>query len=256
MRCAWSTRALARTEFDLAYVTQANRVFGKESPQGQYEGDSVLAHVTCQFATIGKLTAFGYWIDIEPLAGIPAAVDDASETFGLRFEGEQSVEPFKLAYLGSYATQREYADNPLSFDLDYYIVEVTGAYQQYSLGVGFEVLEGDGVKGFTTPLATLHRFQGWADKFLTTPVDGIEDRYVSAGISFKSVGPFDALSALATYHAFNAERTSTDYGSEIDAQVQATRRRFTALLKYADYAADSLLTDTTKFWVQFEYALK
>jgi hypothetical protein len=24
-------------------------------------------------------------------------------------------------------------------------------------------------------------------------------------------------------------------------------------LKYADYSAEGLLTDTTKFWVQFEY---
>jgi hypothetical protein len=45
------------------------------------------------------------------------------------------------------------------------------------------------VKGFTTPLATLHKFQGWADKFLTTPVNGLADLYVNAGYTRKGVGP-------------------------------------------------------------------
>ena len=27
--------------FDVAYFNQVNRVFGKESPQGRYEGDSL-----------------------------------------------------------------------------------------------------------------------------------------------------------------------------------------------------------------------
>ena len=37
-------------------------------------------------------------------------------------------------------------------------------------------MEGNGVKGFTTPLASLHKFQGWADKFTATPANGIEDK--------------------------------------------------------------------------------
>ena len=66
-------KSLANTTFDLAYVTQVNRVFGKESPQGRYDGDSVLANASYQFA-IGKLTGFGYWVEIEPIAAAPAAV--------------------------------------------------------------------------------------------------------------------------------------------------------------------------------------
>jgi hypothetical protein len=245
-------KSLANTTFDVSYVTQVNRVFGKDSPQGQYEGDSVLANASYQFA-IGKLTGFGYWIDIEPIAAAPAAVSDSSETFGLRFTGERPVDKFKLGYIASYATQTEYADNPLVFDLDYYLAELTGSYRQYSLGAGLEVLEGDGTKGFTTPLATLHRFQGWADKFLTTPQNGVEDRYLNAGVAFKNVGPLETLSALASYHVYDAQRGAGDYGSETNAQIQATWKRFTGLVKYADYRADSLFTDTTKFWVQIDY---
>jgi hypothetical protein len=245
-------KSLANATFDLAYVSQVNRVFGKESPQGRYEGDSVLANVSYQFP-IGKLTGFGYWLEFEPIATVPAAVQDSSETFGLRFAGEKPLSRLKLAYVASYATQSEDADNPLTFDLDYYLAEATASRQQYSLGIGVEVLEGDGVKGFTTPLATLHRFQGWADKFLTTPVNGVEDRYVNAGLTFKNVGPFTTLSALASYQVYDAERVSLDYGSEINAQLQAKWRRFTGLLKYADYEADKLFSDAAKLWMQVEY---
>ena len=44
----------------------------------------------------------------------------------------------------------------------------------------YEVLEGDGRGSFITPLATAHAFQGWADRFLTTPLDGIKDAYFTA----------------------------------------------------------------------------
>ena len=246
-------KSLPNTTLDLAYVSQVNRVFGKDSPQGRYEGDSLLANASYQFP-LGKLTAFGYWLDFEPIAAAPAAVRDSSETFGVRFAGEKQLSRLKLTYATSYATQTEYADNPLAYDLDYYLAELTGSYRQYSLGVGVETLEGDGAKGFTTPLATLHKFQGWADKFLTTPANGVEDRYVNAGLTFKGVGPLDTLAALASYHVYEAERVSLDYGAEINAQLQAKWRRFTALVKYADYDADRLFSDTTKFWAQVEYA--
>jgi hypothetical protein len=33
---------------------------------------------------------------------------------------------------------------------------------------------------FQAPLGTKHAFQGWADEFLNTPTDGIEDAYLDA----------------------------------------------------------------------------
>jgi hypothetical protein len=245
-------KSVTNLTIDVAYVDQVNRVFGKDSPQGRYNGDSFLANVGYQFP-IGKLTAFGYWLEFDPIAGVPAAAGDSSQTFGLRFAGDRAVGKVKLAYAASYADQQEYGENPVTFDNDYYLLELTATYRQYSLGAGIESLGGDGVKGFTTPLATLHKFQGWADKFLTTPANGIEDKYVNAGFAFKGVGPLDTLSALASYHDYDAERTSASYGSEIDVQLQAKWQRFTGLLKYADYSTDGLFTDTTKFWVQIEY---
>ena len=238
---------------DASYINQVNRVFGKESPQGRYEGDTYLANVSYQFP-FGKVTGFGYWLDFDSIANVPAAVRDSSQTLGVRFAGERPFAKAKFGYVLSYATQEDYANNPLSFDDDYYLVELTGTLAQYSLGAGYEVLEGDGVKGFTTPLATLHKFQGWVDKFLVTPANGIEDRYVNAGATFKAVGPLDVLSLLLSYHSYEAEHINADYGTEVNLQVTAKLKRFTAMLKYGDYNADELFTDTSKYWMQLEYA--
>jgi hypothetical protein len=250
-------KTITNLTFDVAYINQVNRVFSKDSPQGRYNGDSYTANVAYQLP-IGKLTAFGYLLEFDPIAHAPAAISntavrDSSQTYGLRFAGERPLSKVKVGYVFSYAQQSEYQDNPLNFNNDYYLGELTVTYRQYYAGIGNEVLEGNGVKGFTTPLATLHKFQGWADKFLTTPPNGIDDRYVNLGVTLKGVGPLDTLSAQASYHQYDAERGSLDYGDEADVQLQGKWHRFLGTLKYADYSADRLFTDTTKFWAQLEY---
>ena len=245
-------KSVPNLTLDGAYITQVNRVFGPDSPQGRYQGDSYLGNVSYQLP-VGRLTVFGYWLQFDPIAAVPAAVRDSSETFGARFAGEKPWHEFKLAYAASYAEQQQYGANPLRFDNHYSLLELTGTYRLWSLGVGSETLAGNGVKGFTTPLASLHKFQGWADKFLVTPADGIVDRYVTLGISAQRLGWIDAWSAQANYHVYEAQRISLDYGTEIGVQLQAKWHHFTGSLKYADYTAERLLTDTSKLWVQLEY---
>ena len=245
-------KSVPHLTLDLTYLDQVNRVFGRDSVQGRYYGDSVLANVAYD-TTLGKVTAFGYRVAIDPLPGVPGAVRDASQTYGMRLAGTRAVNAVELSYVASYATQQDTARNPLSFDLDYYLGEVIAARGPCSFGAGVESLEGDGFKGFTTPLATLHRFQGWADKFLVTPIDGIDDRYLTAAVSRPQWGALDGLSLVAALHRYSAERGSLRYGSEANLQAQAKWRHLSGTLKYAEYRADHLLMDTTKWWLQLEY---
>jgi hypothetical protein len=176
----------------------------------------------------------------------------------VRFAGERPLSKLKIAYAGTYAQQSDYGSNPLSFDLDYYSLELTGAYRQYSLTLGQEVMEGNGTVGFSTPLATMHKFHGWADKFLTTPANGIDDKYVSVGYLAKGVAMLDTLSATLVYRNFESERLAQDLGDEIDVQLQGKYQRFVGLLKVALYEADegrtpAVYQDTAKFWAQLEY---
>jgi hypothetical protein len=49
-------------------------------------------------------------------------------------------------------------------------IEVGTTVASVNVKVGYELLGSDnGEYGFATPLATLHKFNGWADQFLGTP---------------------------------------------------------------------------------------
>lgn len=242
---------------DVSYVNQVNRVFGPHgrngANDGRFTGDNFLANVAWQLP-IGKLTGFGYLVEFEQT---PLPLRDTTQTYGLRLQAERPLAKIKLGYIASWATQSDRGANPLDFSNGYYLGELTGTYRQYSVGAGYEVLEGDGVKGFTTPMATLHRFQGWADKFLATPGNGIEDRYINIGYLRKGVGPLETVSFTASWRDYGSERLSIDYGKELDLQLQGKYRRFTATLKYADYDAASTtpttVRDTSKFWAQLDF---
>jgi hypothetical protein len=256
-------RSVANLTLDATYLNRVNRLFGDDSRQGDYKGDTFLLNAGYQ-TKLGKISAFGYLLDFEPIVTIAAGLNpvrDSTSTYGLRFAGEKPVGKIKLAYAASYATQTDYADNPLDFDLDYQFAEFTATFRQFGLGVGAEILEGNGLpglagKGFTTPLATLHKFQGWADKFLTTPANGLEDLYATASVTLKGVASLDTLGFIASYHDYNAEQISADYGDEWNLSLAAKHKRFNAMLKYADYRQGNVLAvgrNTEKLWLQLEF---
>jgi hypothetical protein len=239
---------------DATYFNRVNRVFGPDSPQGHYEGNSGLLNLSYQ-TKAGKITAFDYLLDFDNIAVVPAAVRDSTSTYGLRFAGERPAGKVKFAYALSYAQQSDYADNPLSFDLDYKFAEGTVTFKQFSFGLGAEIMEGNGVKGFTTPLATLHKFQGWADKFLTTPANGIEDKYATFGVALKAVAGLDTLGLVTSYHDYEAEHIDADYGNELNVSLTGKLKKVSFMLKYADYEQGGLPTarDTSKWWGQVEF---
>ncbi|MGI9271966.1 MAG: alginate export family protein, partial [Woeseiaceae bacterium] len=101
-------------------------------------------------------------------------------------------------------------------------------------------------EAFRTPLATLHAFNGWADKFLATPDAGLDDSYVTVKFA---AGKWNLT---GVYHDFTAETGSGDFGTEFD--VSAARKlssRYGLLLKAAFFSADSgaTQTDTDKIWL-------
>ena len=97
---------------------------------------------------------------------------------------------------------------------------------------------------FRTPLATLHVFQGWADKFLVTPQAGINDLYFTAKYKFGK------WNFTGVFHDFSAQSGSANWGDEIDLSVgRSLGDRYGILFKAALYNADEHATDTTKLWI-------
>jgi len=247
------TKALPGVATSYAYVDRVQRVFGPDSgvPPATLASDGHLLDVRSTSLPVGTLVFHAELLDFENAPQL------SLDTIGLRYEGERPLGgAWKGGWAVEYAEQRDAGANAADVDAHYGLAELR--LQSATLGfvAGYEVLTGE--RGtftsttnpaFQTPLATLHAFQGWADKFLTTPAAGIEDRWL--GVNGKAAG----WNLKLVWHEFDAEATGADYGSEWDASV--TRKfaeRYELLVKFADYSADELLTDTRKFWVQFAAA--
>ena len=165
----------------------------------------------------------------------------------MEYKGKISIVELHAAW----ATQRDAGGNTRSYDDDYYAADVGINLDVLTLQGGVEVLgAGDGV-GFSTPLATLHKFQGWADMFLDTPGDGIEDIFVGAS------GKLGPVKLQAVYHDFSAEDSNADFGSEWDlVATWAVTKQLTTQVHFADFSSDSeRYPDTTKGWVTLQLKL-
>jgi hypothetical protein len=128
--------------------------------------------------------------------------------------------------------------------------------QAVRFGAGYEVLGADkgiALTSFQTPLATGFKFQGWADKFLTTPPNGVRDLYGSLGYGLKALGPAKSLSVQAIYHRFDSDRAEPALRQRAgSARKREVRPHLSA--RYADYRANGFATDTRKAW-QLDWAL-
>ncbi len=233
------------------YVYLVNRIFGEDSRVGDFETNSHLINLSYTGLSFGKLTGYGYLLDFDEASTL------SSKTFGARFAGKRPLnDDWKLLYTAEAAWQSDHANNPNSDSFGYYLIEPGVAYDTVSAKAGYEVLSGNGTRAFQTPTATLHAFQGWADKFLSTPGSGIEDLYIRLDYTAKGFDWFDGTKFTGVYHWFDAEEGSADLGRELDLQVsRKLYDYFTVALKYARYDADTFATDTEKIWfiVGFKY---
>jgi hypothetical protein len=241
-----AVRAGERMRMDVTYADQVNRVFGPDSPAGKWHGDVVLANFALT-TPIGTLTFFDYFLDLDD------ALTASSNTVGARLVGSKPVGSITGLYTLSYAAQDDAGGNPATIGEHGYFVEGGLKIAKFTTSLGYEVLSGNGTVSFQTPLATLHAFQGWADKFLVTPADGIENPYFKLGYETQLGGTFKSVAAVAVLHEFNADSGFARYGDELNVQLVAKTERVTLTLKYAAYDADDLLTDTDKFWLSMDY---
>lgn len=236
----------ASTSLTYGYAWRVNRIFGPDSPMGIWRDTDIhMIRGSIDVAEIGTISAYGYLIDI------PDAPAASSQSWGVRLAGQQSVGgDMTLTYDVEYARQSDHGDHPRDFSLSYLRVEPGVRVGPVAVRVGFERLAGNGTDALQTPLATLHAFNGWSDKFLVTPPNGLRDLYVDGTIRPFSSGFLQGSAFRIAYHDFRSTRADIHYGSEWDAQFSVPLRPgWSVALKYADYDADRFATDTRKFWL-------
>lgn len=248
--------AIPDTAVEYVYLQEVHRIFGTDSPVGNLTLNSHGLRVSYSGLDALTITPFALLLDYD--ATSQAGQD--SQSYGILVGGSHDLDDkWKLLYAGSLAYQADYADSPSGFDLWYYRIEPGIAYGGIKLRAGYEVLEGDGTRAFQTPLATLHKFNGLTDKFLTTPANGLEDLYLSLDAPLPGEGLLSALTFKAGYHEFRAERGDSRYGSEWDAgifkNIPVGFGSFNLGLQYASYNADEFSRDTDKLWLTLQFTL-
>lgn len=180
------------------------------------------------------ITGYGYLLEDDDSGA-------ENDTWGIRLKGAHATDAGpRLLYTAEFATQ-----DTNSNDASYGFLEGGLAISGVTVKVGYELLgSDDGAYGFQTPLATKHAFNGWADQFLATPANGLEDLMFSMG------GKVAGVELLAVYHDFSADEGGADYGTELDLlAVRKFGKRYALGLKYASYDADTWKTDTDKLWL-------
>ncbi|HRE61296.1 MAG TPA: alginate export family protein [Micropepsaceae bacterium] len=234
-----------------AYVDTVQRVFGNESPNGEFESDSHLVYADIAAGDFGNITPYLYALDLEE------APTQSTLTFGARWSGSWGLDDeTKLTLAADLARQSDYGGNPLSVDLGYGAFDAEIKNGPYAFFAGVEWLDGDGLIGFSTPLATLFKFNGWADAFLNTPTIGLTDFYAGATANFADIGEGLDLSLTLKIHDFSDADRDISFGSEVDLLAALKWDCGMALeARYASYDRDDAgPASRDKVWLSLSYA--
>ena len=233
-------RSISRATLQYACLDQAYTVTGGERPMQSHVFNAGLA------LSFGTAVGYAYLLDFDN----PRDFELSTSTLGLRFAGKRKIEPVDVNYEIEFAHQQDYGSNPNSVRAGYFGIGAGVGVPKIGLDVGYEVLTGNEDQGrFTTPLATLHKFNGWVDKFLNTPEFGLKDLFA------RLRGKMGPVSWQAIYHDFSAEGQSVTYGSELNflATYKAPWDQSFGL-KAGFYDAKDFSRDTTKIWAWSAYS--
>ena len=236
---------------DLTYAISQRTVFGEDAgPRTAYGGDFVFAGLSAPLGPVqGKL--FAYLIDYDEAFFLA----NSSQTYGaILGTSLPIVGGTKVSLRASYARQSDHGGNPFDYAADYWSLEAGTTLAGFTVRAGWERLGSDGGRAVQTPMATLHRFNGWADMFLTTPPQGLRDAFVSLGRRFERAGPFRGLQADIVFHQFDSAAGDLEYGTEWDASLGFQAGRVGITAKLANYDASGFGVDTRKVWLQAEWS--
>ncbi|MFY8274506.1 alginate export family protein [Pseudoalteromonas sp. SSDWG2] len=219
------------------YLSQRNRIFAEAA---DIDSNDHLLHLDYA-SDMGTFKAYGYLLETD------SAADNGLDTWGVSYANKSKRDQITWHYNVEYATQQSDVGTA-SFDADYFSASVKAQLQAVTVGLGYELLgSDDGQYGFATPLATLHKFNGWTDQFLATPKEGLEDIYVTVNSQFAG-GKWTFV--WHEYSADDASASVEDLGSELNVQyVTKVAQKITLGAKYGQYFAEDIKADTSKFWL-------
>jgi len=235
-------------KFEYGYLTRVLRVTGEEAGNGRANIDSHFYNLAYTVKDIGVFKTYGVLLDFDK------EVNNSTDTFGVRYEGNIPVG--SLAFLSTldFATQTDAGDNPRDIDQDYYLVEVGVQASGIRYLLGHNVLGADSATDkFITPLA--HPHNGWTELFLNNPSLG--DSHGLAASYFTTNGKMPGTTNLfftGFYYLYSPDTGDADYGSELDFSLEYKGIAKTLLgWRFAQYMADDLFEDALRTSVYVAY---
>ncbi len=225
-------------QLDLASLHNANRVFGPDGPNADLHGRFNLAQANWTVKPEHVLQGYLYDLDFDNL------VARSSSTRGLDYKGAAQGFKWQIAH----ANQQDAHQATTNYNVDYHRMELSYPISKVTVKGIVERLGSDGKVAFQTPFATLHAFNGFADLFLTTPVNGLREQAVQLAF------PLMKTKATLSWHRFNSDYANIHYGNEVDATLAyEVNPQWQVLGKVAFYQADKFQADTRKLWLMVTY---
>lgn len=228
-----------------AYTNKVHRIFGKNSTLTLPENDirygllmqrpvnelgvhhlnSHLLNIHYQTDNDLNISVYDYLIENTD------QVLFSTQTLGLRIQDEFKPHKIKYRYTLELAQQQDAFNNPNSFSTWYSLIEASAQYKSHQLQLSQEILAEENGNGFKTPLATNHKFQGWADIFTGyTMQTGLRNQYLTYR------GRYKKLRWRAVLHNFSSYKNSQQIGTEIDLELAYRyTRKWEFKLVYGDY---------------------
>ena len=231
----------------IGHIDRVKRIFGPDAPSGAlrtFDSDSQLINGSYQLTDNLAVGVYAYLLEFDN------ARANSSDTTGFTLKGSRELDSStRLTYHLEAAQQRSGTGNPSKYSTQYQHVALGLNLGSVNLTGGLEILGSDNGVGFKTPLATLHKFNGWADAFLATPADGLEDLYVSVGTKVNIVD------VLVAYHDFGSRENARYFGGELDIQAAWTvADRVKCIAKFANLQGRNGVLDTDKFWLEANFS--
>jgi len=232
--------ARERWQWRHTWLDRVHRVAGdraRDRRQREHALDAHLSEISMTLAA-GQIAAYAFLVDDATQAAL------GSRTLGARYVTPPG-KPFAATL--EYARQSRYGHAAPRATHSYHGFEGRWLHAGTTYKAGVERLGGDGVTALQTPLATLHAFNGWADRFTVTPPAGLRDRYL--GVARAGKWSWEAVA-----HDYRSDAGRLRYGREWNGAVShALNPRTVLLAKLARFDAARGGADATKLWLQCEW---
>ena len=244
----------------IAGIYERKGIINKLNEEWEFGKWPLIIDINYKFNELFKVKGFSYLIT------------DTHNTYGIKASGKYKTSIGKVSYLAEYAKQTDpYKTDNLTtkpdIDTNYYRIGIKTNISGFLGGIEYTHFgdKNGKSKGFSTPLATLHAFDGWSDVLLAGAGGGFDyglDEYkLTAGYKNKKIGKF--LINYLIFNSYKSQPTGNNIGTELDLlYTKKLTKRFSLLLKSAFYySKDGYYTggnlkgisDVNKFWAQIDF---